>query len=146
MQELRSKINVTADHYNIYYRGGTGSDNTTVTQENSYLGMKERLTTVAQLINKYNSYVDEVAAGTKIINPNWLEAYNDGEVNWYDLVPENIAYNSNETYYLKNEDEQTGAISYEVVTFAQLGQKIWNQFINDTNITIYKDNTAINKA
>jgi len=56
--------------------------------------MQERLGEVVNLIDVYENYVDGIASGKKIINPEWVEVYNDGEIEWYEQLTENYIYDS----------------------------------------------------
>ena len=131
IQELKSKIDVTADHYNIYYRGGTGKDNTTVNYKDSYLGMQEHLIEVEKLVDVYQTYVNQVASGEKIINPNWEVAYNDGLIQWYEQIPINTTYDTNRIYYTMETSDNI--VSYEPYSLDEAKKVVYNTITTNVN-------------
>ena len=71
--ELKSKIDVTAEHYNVHYGDQNGadltsSDGTTVRYRESLLGLKARIVEAQEEIAQYQEWIEKVAEGTAIVN------------------------------------------------------------------------------
>lgn len=75
IKELKSKIDVTAEHYNIHYGSSDGtdlvaSDNSTVPYDQTLLGLKARITEAEEQIAEYEDWINQVAEGKAIVNTN----------------------------------------------------------------------------
>ena len=77
LQELRSKIDTAAEHYNMNYGDPeyqpiyTVSDGSSWPYSSSYVGLKERIQTAEDEITQYENWIDQIAAGTVVINENF---------------------------------------------------------------------------
>jgi hypothetical protein len=85
IKELKSKIDVTAEHYNINYGSSDGtdlvaSDNSTVPYAETLLGLKARITEAEEQIAEYEDWINQVAEGKAIVNANGdgIEETNNG--------------------------------------------------------------------